>query len=430
MLVAFHVNNGSLTTKKRLNKPLSKGDKMRRSFKIVFGIVFIISAILFFGLKLFWPKDWVVNAPVIQFLTGIGEGKITLGQLQQKITLPPGFQINIYADHLGHARALHLLPNGDLLLSTPRSGEVKVLRADHNGDGQADEVHTIINHLNEPHGLAYKNGQLYIAETDAIVRVAYNLKSASADLSTLTRIVRGLPGGGNHWSRSLKFGPDGFLYLSIGSSCNACIEKDKRRAALMRFKPDGSEGILFATGLRNTVGFDWQPFTGDLYGVDNGRDLLGDDVPPDELNKIVMDGFYGWPYLYGDNVPDPSYGQSNDPRIKNAIKPTYKMTAHMAPLAITFLTSPKTPPNYRNAALVTLHGSWNRSKKSGYKIISLHWQKDGSIIERPFATGFMVNEEVFGRPVDIIQAPDGTIYASDDFTNSVYRIAQPARTEN
>lgn len=233
-------------------------------------------------------------------------------------------------------------------------------------------------------------------------------------------MLKGLPAGGGHWTRTIKKGPDGWLYVAAGSSCNVCIERHRFRAAMIRFRP-GGKPELFATGLRNTVGFDWQPATGALYGVDNGRDWLGDDFPPDELNRIEKGKFYGWPLFNGDNVPDPDFGTRADAATADPVPPAYAFNAHVAPLSIVFLEHARTSA-YDGAALVAQHGSWNRSTKIGYRVVSLHWAGDGTITLKPFIEGFERKGRVSGRPVDVIEAEDGTIYVSDDFAGAVYRV--------
>jgi glucose/arabinose dehydrogenase len=213
------------------------------------------------------------------------------------------------------------------------------------------------------------------------------------------------------------------MYVSIGSSCNVCEEEDGRRAAIVRYRPDGSGEEIHATGLRNAVGFDWQPGSGDLYATDNGRDLLGDDFPPCELNRVVPGGFYGWPFAHGDNRPDPDLGAGREARIAAAIPPSHGFRAHTAPLGITFVRGPGAPAWLRGAALVALHGSWNRTRKDGYAVVSLHWRPDGRIEERDFLWGFLEDEDVIGRPVDVAEGPDGAFYVSDDYAGAVYRVA-------
>lgn len=388
--------------------------------KFLIGLVAII-AIGYLGIKLYWPENWVVNAPMANSLFGWGVEAPPENQLAKRIRLPEGFSINVFAEDLGNARFMRMTSAGDILLSTPRSGEIKLIERDSDGDGRSDGTKVLVEGLSRPHGLDVLNGNLYVGEDNAIARVAFN--AHRRDISgEVERIATGIPSGGNHWTRTLRFGPDGMIYLHVGSSCNVCIEEDPRRAAILRFAPDGSGEEIYASGLRNTVGFAWHPETGELYGTDNGRDLLGDDFPPCELNRIVQGGFYGWPFRNGNNVVDPDFGETPDPRVNAAIPPAHAFGAHTAPLGMTFLAHPDTPVSYRNAALVAQHGSWNRSTKIGYQIVSLHWDEEGQITQRPFATGFELDEDVIGRPVDVIQGPDGAIYISDDYAGAIYRV--------
>ncbi|MGH7897100.1 MAG: PQQ-dependent sugar dehydrogenase, partial [Candidatus Binatia bacterium] len=280
--------------------------------------------------------------------------------------------------------------------------------------------------------LDVRDGWLYVAETSAIGRVRLGADEGHLQ-GDYERIVTGLPEGGNHWTRTIRFGPDGKLYATVGSSCNACFEKDPRRAAMLRFEPDGSGGRIWASGLRNSVDFDWRPETGDLYATDNGRDLLGDDEPPCELNRIVEGGFYGWPIANGDRVADPDHGEGRSPGIARSLPPVHGFRPHTAPLGIAFLRDPRWPDEYRGAAVVALHGSWNRTKKIGYEVVTLHWNADGTIEERKLLTGLLENEDVIGRPVGVAEGPDGAVYVSDDYAGLIYRIgrgesaAEPAR---
>jgi glucose/arabinose dehydrogenase len=239
---------------------------------------------------------------------------------------------------------------------------------------------------------------------------------------TYSRIVTGLPGDGNHTRKTLRMGPDGWLYFNVGSSCNVCVEKDARRGTLMRVSPDGSRSEIHATGLRNSMGFDWSPRDGALYATENARDLLGDDFPPEELNRIEPGKFYGWPYVNARGDADPDFGKQL-PQGTVATNPVHTFAAHNAPLGMVFLRSGAYPPEFHHNALVALHGSWNRSKKDGYKVVRLSWDTGGNITQRDFMTGFLINDNVIGRPVDIVEAPDGSIYVSDDFNGSVYRLA-------
>lgn len=362
------------------------------------------------------PDRFAVNTPWLQkfFARAQAPDQATLNS---KIQLPAGYSISVFAENLGDPRML-LWVNTNLLVSTPSDRTVKLLRPNAQGT-HIESVDTLFSSLNLPHGLEYHDGKLYIAAQDAIYQADFDAQSGMA-MSVLQPIAS-MPERGGHWTRTIKHGPDNLLYVGVGSSCNVCEEDDERRAALLTLDPNTHAIEVYASGLRNTVGWDWRDSDNALYGVDNGRDLLGDDVPPDELNRIEKNGFYGWPYLYGDNVPDPDYGDIPDPRIAGAIPPEHGFQAHVAPLSLKFLGN--SFPGLKNAALVALHGSWNRSSKVGYKLVSLHWDDNDNIQERDFAVGFEENENVFGRPVDIVEGPDGALYVSDDFAGVIYRIA-------
>jgi glucose/arabinose dehydrogenase len=231
-------------------------------------------------------------------------------------------------------------------------------------------------------------------------------------------VIAGLTGDGNHPYKNIIFGEDDRLYLAQGSTCNVCLEDDKRRATIMSFDPDGRREKTFATGLRNSVGMAWSTRDGELYATDNGRDLLGDDFPPCELNKIVAGASYGWPYVNGFGEQDPDFGRGSS---KNFVDPVFGFAAHNAPLGITFVNDGRWPSLFKDAALVALHGSWNRTIPDGYRVVSLHWNKDG-IEERDFLSGFESNGNITGRPVDVAIGPDGAAYVSDDYAGAIYRV--------
>ncbi len=371
------------------------------------------------------PERWAVNAPLMQLLFGLGVEAPEASTLAARIHTAPGFEIGLFAEGLPNARFLRATPSGDLLVSRPHHGRIEILAPDTDGDGRSDGRRTLIEGLVQPHGLDLHAGWLYVAESNAVGRVRFDTETGTTD-GEFERVVTGLPTGGNHRTRSLRFGPDGWMYVSVGSSCNACEEADVRRATILRYRPDGSGEQVYATGLRNSVGFDWRPGTDELYATDNGRDLLGDDFPPCELNRVVAGGFYGWPYANGNNRPDPDLGARGGERMTDAIPPAHDFRAHNAPLGITFVRGERVPDDYRNAALVALHGSWNRTRKDGYKVVSLHWRPDGSIEERDFVVGFEKDDHVIGRPVDVTEALDGSFYISDDYAGSIYRVAYRA----
>ncbi len=368
---------------------------------------------------LFRPERFAVNAPFYGTIFG-AEAPAPI-ELARRVRVPEGFEIQVYADWLRNARFLRLTATGDLLVSTPRTGQIWLLARDRNGDGKPDAKRVLLEDLDRPHGMDFAEGWLYVGEGGEIRRARFDA-AAGAATGPLETVVSGIPDGGNHWTRTIRFGPDGSLYLSIGSSCNVCLEDDPRRAAIVRYRPDGSGEQVFATGLRNAVGFDWRPADGALYATDNGRDLLGDDVPPCELDRVIEGGFYGWPFANGDRVPDPDYGASAPEKVTATTPPAHAFGAHTAPLGITFYRGTAFPSEFHGAAFVALHGSWNRTRKSGYKVVALQFDEGGAIRETDFAVGFEENEDVIGRPVDVLEGPDGELFVSDDYAGGVYRI--------
>jgi glucose/arabinose dehydrogenase len=372
--------------------------------------------------QLFWPERFAVNGPLLQMLLGRGIAAPPAATVAERLRAPDGFTVGRFAEDVPNARFLRFTPTGDLLVSQPRAGKILLLERDADGDGRADGRRILLDGLDRPHGMDLHDGWLYVAEGSAIARTRFDPEARSVS-GPIEHVVTGLPEGGNHWTRTVRFGPDGRMYVSVGSSCNVCLEKDPRRAAMLRFEPDGSGFELYATGLRNSVGFDWRPGTDELYATDNGRDLLGDDFPPCELNRIEQGRFYGWPFATGDRVIDPDYGAGHEADVARTTPPVHAFRPHNAPLGMTFVRNANAPDEIRGAALVALHGSWNRTKKDGYQVVSLHWQDDGQITERPFLWGFLVDEDVIGRPVDVAEGPDGAIYVSDDYAGSIYRVA-------
>ncbi len=316
---------------------------------------------------------------------------------------------------------------GDLIVARTRGNAIVLIERDRNGDGRPDAIRTLVENIDLPHGLAVHDGWLYIGHRTGIARIRFDEDTGHVT-GAPTKIVDDFAGDGNHTTKTIGFGPDGWLYVTQGSSCNVCIETDERRATMMRMRPDGTEREIYARGLRNSVGFDWAPWDGALYATDNGRDLLGDDFPPCELNRVERGKFYGWPYVNGNNVPDPDFGSANAALAARAVPPVHGFRAHNAPLGIHFLRG-NVPAGYARTALVALHGSWNRSKLDGYKVVALDFADDGSVTERDFLTGFLgADGTVLGRPAGVTQGADGAIYVTDDYAGVVYRVsATPGR---
>ncbi|WP_269621087.1 PQQ-dependent sugar dehydrogenase [Zhongshania sp. BJYM1] len=365
------------------------------------------------------PGVATTSKVALHALVGYGGDEPDADLVRQQLHVADGFRLNLYASGLGKIRFLRTTEAGDILLSRPRTGDVLMLTRDANQDGFPDDVRVLLSGLTRPHGMDILDGWLYIAESNAVGKIGFNVESGEVN-GDYIRIIEGLGDKGNHWTKTLRAGPDGWMYLSSGSTCNVCEEDDPQRATIMRFKPDGSELSVYATGLRNSVGMDWAPWSNELFATDNGRDLLGDDFPPCELNNIVAGGFYGWPYINA-STPDPDFGAKLPSDATANRPPTFEFNAHNAPLGITFLEHSKRA-GFDRSALVALHGSWNRSIPDGYKVVVLDWQTDGTVTERDFVTGFLQGGKLLGRPVDVAEASDGSIYISDDYSGSVYRV--------
>lgn len=333
-----------------------------------------------------------------------------------EIKLQDGFEIEEYAQGLGDARFMAVSPDGILFVASMDKGNVLAL-PDKNSDGKADEVKTYVSGLKRPNSITFHEGYLYVGETDKISRFkyeGYDTKPGEKEV-----IVSGLPNKG-HFTKTIEFGPDGKMYVSMGSSCNVCVEKDKRRATILVYSPEGKDGKVYASGLRNSVGLALHPGTGELWATDNGRDWLGDNLPPEEINLIKEGKDYGWPYCYGDNIPDPDFDEPE--KCKDTVKPVVKMQAHSAPLGLTFYDGDMFPDEYKDDLFVAFHGSWNRTVPTGYKVVRIK-MKDGKPegIE-DFAYGWLKGEKRLGRPVDVIVGPSGELFVSDDMRGVIYRI--------
>ncbi|MGB9489477.1 MAG: PQQ-dependent sugar dehydrogenase [Terriglobales bacterium] len=347
-----------------------------------------------------------------------------------KLKLPEGFHISVYATDIDSARMLTFTPGGVLLVSESGEGKVVAL-PDPKHTGKASRVVEVLAGLNEPHGIAFYEGKLYVAENDKIRR--YDWDEAHLHASNPQKLAD-LPTGGGHSTRSLLF-HGGKMYISAGSSCNVCIEKDPRRASVMEFNPDGTSQKIFAKGLRNAVGLAVNPKTDTVWVTVNGRDWLGDDLPPETIYDLGQGGVDGgWPYCYGDRVFDSEFAKSADPKLgpdrcKNVIEPKVQMQAHSAPLGLAFYENTMFPPEYRNNIFVAFHGSWNRSVPTGYKVVRVKLDDKSQPVggAQDFITGWLAPGETkkghwMGRPVGIAFAADGSMYLSDDAGGVIYRV--------
>ena len=370
----------------------------------------------------------------------VPQGVITASGL----TVPRGFAVNIFAEGLDNPRRLTIAPGAtpkqyDVFIAESRPNRIRILR-ELNGDGKADSRFVFTEKTAQPYGIAFHpGGWLYIANTDAVVRFAYR-RGATVAGGAPQHITKLTEGGYNqHWTRNLLFARDfKKLYVTVGSSCNTCEEKDSQRAAISVMNPDGSGRRLFATGLRNPVGMDWRPGTNELWTAVNERDRLGDDVPPDYLTHARNGGFYGWPYAYtdinGKIVPDPDFGEDNPAKVRQTTAPTVPVQAHSAALGVAFypnlLDIKKAvsgvnyfPNEYSGDAFLTFHGSWNRSVKTGYKVVRVNFEKGRPVSVTDFVRGYLREGQVWGRPVDITVAPDGSLLFSDDGSGKIWRVS-------
>jgi len=357
------------------------------------------------------------------------------------LTIPEGFSIEVFAKldpcdscYMTGPRMMTLDDKNNLYVTTGKLGKIyKIL--DSNNDGKADEILTWLDELPTPNGIDFFNGHIFIANEDSVLKIAVN------DLSQKKIIVKGLATGG-HSQKSIKVGPDEHLYVNIGSSCNVCIESDPTRATIQRYTLDGyPAGAIktlgrhkpdptWARGLRNSQGYAWHPITKKMYATNNGSDMrsdkkngpINDSLPPEHFNEIIPNNHYGWPYCWGNQTPDPNFeGPTNF--CSSTTSPLIMFTSHSTPIGISFLDQTDFPSDFKNDAIVALHGSWNRSDFSGYKLIRVRFDENNNpISSEDFVSGWLANGKAWGRPVDVIQSYDGGLFVSDDRSGFIYKI--------
>jgi glucose/arabinose dehydrogenase len=338
------------------------------------------------------------------------------------LKLPPGFSIGMYSATVPNARSIALGRKGTVFVGTRRDDKVYAL-VDENGDYQADRVYVVAKDLNTPNGVAYKDGSLYIAEISRLLR----LDGIDDKLDEPPRpvvVTDKLPDEKRHGWRYIRFGPDGLLYMPIGAPCNVCDPPEPIFSTVARLKPDGTGLEVYATGVRNSVGFDWHPQTKELWFTENGRDELGDDLPPDELNRAPMAGLnFGFPACHAGVIIDPEYGRGH--ACTEYEPPVQQLGPHVAALGMRFYTGKMFPKEYRGSVIIAEHGSWNRSKKLGYRLMRVRLDGARAVSYEPFVTGFLDEgkDEVWGRPVDVEVLDDGSLLLSDDHAGALYRIS-------
>ena len=343
-----------------------------------------------------------------------------------KLKLPEGFSISFFATDVNNARSLALGDNGTVFVGNRKGKNVYAL-VDADGDGVAEKKYTVANDMNAPNGVAFHDGALYIAEIDKVYRID-NIESTLENPAKPVLINDSFPSEEHHGWKYIAFGPDGKLYVPVGAPCNICndSEKDKRFASITRMNADGSGLEVYAHGIRNSVGFAWHPQTKELWFTDNGRDELGDDMPADELNIASQkDEHFGYPYCHAGVIPDPEFG--NGKNCGDYKAPASTLTPHGAALGMKFNTGSMFPEQYKNQIFIAEHGSWNRSKPIGYRIMVATIDGNAVTGYKPFIEGWLTNGEAWGRPVDVLFLKDGSMLISDDHANAVYRVTYQAK---
>jgi glucose/arabinose dehydrogenase len=335
-----------------------------------------------------------------------------------EIKLPPGFAIEIFARDIPGARSMALGAKGTLFVGTRGEGKVYAVRR--TGSRPA-EVITLAKGLNSPNGVAFRDGALYVAEISEVIRFD-NIEDHLSNPPKPVLVNGSFPHEKHHGWKFIRLGPDGKLYIPVGAPCNVCDSKDPRFASIMRMTPEGKNVEIFARGVRNTVGFDWHPVSHELWFTDNGRDLLGDDTPPDELNRATAPGLhFGFPYWHGKDVNDPQFGKKM--KRGDFVPPEMELPAHVASLGMRFYTGTMFPPEYRNQIFIAEHGSWNRTVPNGYRVSLVRLQGNKAVSYQVFAEGWLKDVNAWGRPVDLQVMPDGSLLVSDDKAGAIYRIS-------
>jgi glucose/arabinose dehydrogenase len=338
------------------------------------------------------------------------------------ITLPEGFEIFYYAGDITNARSMTLSDSGIVYVGSRSAGKVYAL-VDRNGDNKSDENFIVAEGLNNPNGVAYKEGSLFVAEINRILKFE-DIDNSYMNKPDYSVIKNDYPIDTAHGWKYISFGPDGNLYIPVGAPCNICKMEDPVYSSITSINSSGEDFSIIASGIRNTVGFDWHPVTKELWFTDNGRDMLGDDAPPDELNRISERGqYFGFPYCHGKDINDPEYGKNTD--CDQFIKPEIELGPHVAALGISFYTGEMFPEEYKNKVFIAEHGSWNRSTPIGYRISTVDINENGEKADNysTFASGWLNDTgKAWGRPVDVLQMVDGSILVSDDTAGAIYRI--------
>jgi glucose/arabinose dehydrogenase len=364
-----------------------------------------------------------INLARILIAASVSLAPLAVAAPTGQLSAPPGFVVELYAEGVENARAMAWGEQGTLFVGSREKGQVYAV-SDRDGDGRAETVRVIAKGLRMPVGLAFRDGSLYVSAVERIVRLD-DIENRLDNPPEPVVAIADLPSERHHGWRYIAFGPDGKLYVPIGAPCNICDEDGF--ATILRMNADGSERETIAEGVRNTVGFDWQPTSGTLWFTDNGRDWLGDDLPECELNRLDRPGqHFGFPHCHA-GVIDPEFGEGQS--CSNFVAPAALLGAHTAPLGMRFYTGEQYPAAYRGDAFIARHGSWNRSTKSGYDVVRVRFDGEDVVAVEPFLTGFLDGQKTLGRPVDVIQAADGSLLISDDYAHAIYRVRYTGENE-
>ncbi|XOV82991.1 MAG: PQQ-dependent sugar dehydrogenase [bacterium] len=358
--------------------------------------------------------------PCLFLLFCVSAAQTLHAEIPKALVVPPGFSVETLNFVAPNARQMALTENGTLILGSRRAGNVYAVP--NALTAPAPDVITLLSNLRMPSGVAVHNGDLYVGAVERILKVTDIDSALHADVS-YTVITDQLPGESHHGWKYLKFGPDNALYVPVGAPCNICLSADPRFASLLKMDPATGETSIYAQGIRNTVGFDWHPDDGSVWITDNGRDMMGDDIPPEEINIATRPGkHFGYPFIHGDDIADPEFGQHKDRSRYTFTAPALNIQAHSAALGITFYTHTQFPKDYKNAVFIAEHGSWNRTEKVGYQVSVVLKKANGVLSYQPFVTGWLHGQENWGRPNDVLMTPDGSLLISDDQGGVVYRV--------
>ncbi|MFD2287860.1 glucose dehydrogenase [Pedobacter petrophilus] len=338
---------------------------------------------------------------------------------------PPGWQVSLAASGLGKPRMLYTSAAGNVYVTRRDGGDVLLLE-DKNKDGKFENLVTVVAEFKGVHGITMKDNWMYLCNSNEVRR--YPVKpDGTLNIYGKETLIKDLPDGGQHPNRTMDFGPDGMLYISVGSLCNDCKESDKETAVILQVDPNNWSRKIYASGLRNTIGFDWHPQTRELWGIDNGGDAKGNEWPPEEVNHITMGADYGFPYAYGKREIDKSRedpaGNTKEEVVKNTQPSVLELTAHMAPIGFTFFRGASNiPADWSGDGLVAWHGSWNADKPVGFKVQRIHFENGMAVKAEDFLTGFLQGDSRFGRPAGITVTKQGIIYISDDASGNIYAV--------